>query len=138
MAILSSNNGESNLEFVFHKFENQDDPDQWIIGDLLFNNSQFSAKINYDAQYLLKYIQNLIDDLKQLLESKTMQLNYDGIEPYLEMTINNIKYGKFIVNGIFRSAKFDGNELKFNFETDQTYIRQFYNQLINEIKLINY
>jgi hypothetical protein len=141
MATLTSNNGEAKLKFEFYKFEFENTSDEndreWIVGDLVFENSQFSAKVENDPQFTLSYLNTFIKELLDLIDSKAQSIRYHGIEPYLDMTIEDKTNGLFEVNGIFRSLNTGRNELKFSFETDQTYIRQFVSETIAELEPFN-
>ncbi|MEI7579656.1 MAG: hypothetical protein WCJ58_06545 [bacterium] len=137
MATLFSKTRDNKLSIEFDPFQFSEskaaDDKEWIRGNLLFENASFSAAINNQPQFYLSQLKKLIADLEKILAQNQGEVDYSGMEPYLNLTISLTNTGSANIEGTITDLDNQSGKLSFIFESDQSCLRAFAEELRREL-----
>lgn len=135
MATLSSSNNLSKLELTFlrKEFPNATDaPDsEWIVGNIEYTSPIFSSSIYEMPMYYLPEITIFLSNLNRIITATEGIILYNGTEPYLSLNIILSRTGTATVSGEVWDVDGNTGKLAFSFETDQTLLSNFIEELKN-------
>jgi hypothetical protein len=104
-----------------------DERDDWVSATISVHVGAFSATI--DATLMTSDFPRFRRQLEPLYRTLSGSANFDTIECQLEITCVGNERGGIAVNGTVQDRVGDGNELRFRFDIDQTYLPRIITEL---------
>jgi len=140
MATLFSKFADTKILIELEQFqfpESKDSSDkEWIIGNLRFGNAYFKAEIINQPQFYFGQLKRLIQDLEKTLKTTKGIVEYSGIEPYLTLKISLKDTGVANIEGMIWDVDHNWGRLSFTFESDQTCLKSFIQELEKDLSLL--
>jgi len=97
-----------------------DERDDWVSAKISVHMGAFSASIQ--ATLVTCDFPRFRRQLESLYKTLSGSANFDTIERQLQITCIGNERGGIAINGTVQDRVVDGNELRFQFDIDQTYL----------------
>lgn len=97
-----------------------DERDDWVSATMSVHAGAFTATI--DATLVTCDFPRFRSQLQSLYETLNGSANFDTIERQLQIDCVGNERGGIAINGTVQDRVGDGNELRFRFDIDQTYL----------------
>ena len=104
-----------------------DERDDWLSATISVHVGAFSASI--DATFVTCDFPRFRRQLESLYKTLSGSAHFDTIERQLQIECVGNERGGIAINGIVRDRVGDGNELRFRFDIDQTYLPRLLSEL---------
>ena len=104
-----------------------DERDDWLTATMSAHAGAFTATI--DATLVTCDFPRFRTQLESLYKTLSGSANFDTIERQLQITCVGNERGGIAINGIVQDRVGDGNELRFRFDIDQTYLPKIISEL---------
>ena len=120
------------LEVTRRTHPNSDDyyDGNWLSTDITVKVGAWRGK--YDGSLTVPAFVGFRDQLSELYEKLSGKAIFSCLEPWIEIEIEGDGKGGMILSGLATDQLGSGNELKFSFELDQTFLPDIIKQL-NEL-----
>lgn len=137
---LKSNQGNKKLGITVYEKEFPDIKkgwdSRWLVGSAYFEDDFFKVGI-IDKPMFEKYeIKNLLNGLKKISKKYIGTVELNCIEPYVKFSIEIGKTGTGQVVGEIWNVQPESTKIAFNYETDQTCVKDFYKSLNTQFRNI--
>jgi hypothetical protein len=138
MALLNSKLGDTKIVLTLCNFQFPDSSDvndkEWMVGDLNFENRIFKAEILNQPQFYYSELSQFVIAIENLLKNNSGIAKYSGTEPYLSIEIQLNMVGTAVVKGYVWDVDKNSGKLEYVFESDQTCLHSFINELRSELQ----
>ena len=104
-----------------------DERDDWLAVTISVRAGSFSG--SFDATLVTCDFPLFRKQIEQLYETLTGGATFDTIEGQIKITCTGNERGGIAIDGVLQDRVVDGNELRFQFDTDQTFLPTIISEL---------